>query len=77
MNVQHSLYNHKYNEAIYFQFQGKFSHASDIWSFAVTLWEMYSLCKIQPYANLDDKDVIDNMHQMFRETGQEVRKLKP
>ena len=41
-------------------FYGKFSQKSDVWAFGVTMWEMFSLAKKQPYNDMSDKQVIEN-----------------
>ncbi|XP_071949794.1 tyrosine-protein kinase HTK16-like [Antedon mediterranea] len=52
-------------ESIYY---GQFSHASDVWSFGVTLWEMYSMGD-QPYGEKMGADVIK-----FIEDGNRLEK---
>ena len=52
--------------------QGKFTTASDVWAFGVTLWEMLSVCQEQPYSNLTDEQVIDNAGEFFRDHGRQV-----
>ena len=41
-------------------FYGKFSQKSDVWAFGVTMWEIFTLAKEQPYTDMSDKQVIEN-----------------
>ena len=41
-------------------FYGKFSQKSDVWAFGVTMWEIFTLAKEQPYSDMSDKQVIED-----------------
>ena len=41
-------------------FYGKFSQKSDVWAFGVTMWEIFTLAKEQPYNYMSDKEVVEN-----------------
>lgn len=56
----------------HFVAQGKFTTASDVWAFAVTLWEILNFCKEQPYSQLTDEQVIENTGEFFRDQKRQV-----
>ncbi|XP_059363692.1 epithelial discoidin domain-containing receptor 1-like isoform X2 [Carassius carassius] len=56
---------------------GKFTTASDVWAFGVTLWEMLSVCQEQPYSHMTDEQVIDNAGEFFRDQGRQAYLSRP
>ena len=41
-------------------FYGKFSQKSDVWAFGITMWEIYTLAKEQPYSDMSDKQIVED-----------------
>ncbi|NWQ92815.1 DDR2 protein, partial [Burhinus bistriatus] len=56
---------------------GKFTTASDVWAFGVTLWETFTLCREQPYSQLSDEQVIENTGEFFRDQGRQTYLPQP
>ncbi|XP_073499124.1 discoidin domain-containing receptor 2 isoform X3 [Phyllobates terribilis] len=56
---------------------GKFTTASDVWAFAVTIWEMLTFCQEQPYSEMSDEQVIENTGEFFRDQGKQVYLPQP
>ncbi|CAG5136400.1 unnamed protein product, partial [Candidula unifasciata] len=46
---------------------GKFTTKSDVWSFAVTLWEVLTFAREQPFISLTDEQVIENAGHCYRD----------
>ncbi|XP_051161708.1 discoidin domain-containing receptor tyrosine kinase B-like [Leptopilina boulardi] len=45
---------------------GKYTTKSDVWSFAVTLWEILNLGRRVPYEHLTDDEVMQSLKQLHR-----------
>jgi len=55
--------------------EGSFSTASDVWSFGVCGWEVYSLCAQLPYNDLDEEGVFENLKSLHLNGELKVVKL--
>jgi len=49
--------------------QDKYSTKSDVWSFAVTLWEILHLAKSRPFEGMMDHQVVENLSHMHVDDG--------
>nr|CAD7425482.1 unnamed protein product [Timema monikensis] len=58
-------------------FQGKYTTKSDIWSFAVLLWEILNLGRWQPFDNLTNQQVVENLSHMHVDDDQFVLLPRP
>ncbi|XP_063925525.1 epithelial discoidin domain-containing receptor 1-like isoform X2 [Zophobas morio] len=48
---------------------GRQTTKSDVWAFAVTLWEILMLCTQQPYAELTSEQVVENCNHWYQNDG--------
>lgn len=58
--------------SLIFSLQGKFSTKSDVWSFAITLWEILTFAREQPFENLSDEKVIENFGNIYQDDKKHV-----
>ncbi|XP_022252531.1 discoidin domain-containing receptor 2-like isoform X1 [Limulus polyphemus] len=56
---------------------GKFTTRSDVWAFAVTLWEILTFARQQPYSDLGDEQVIENVGHFYHNDGLHVLPSQP
>ncbi|XP_050683737.1 discoidin domain-containing receptor 2-like isoform X2 [Leptidea sinapis] len=45
-------------------FGGKYTTKSDVWAFAVTLHEIFTVCRRRPYEHLTDSEVLENLSHL-------------
>ena len=57
--------------------QGKFTCKTDVWAFGVTLWEILTLAKEQPFAHLADEGVVENLRQVYAGSGLQIYLPQP
>ncbi|CAH0715978.1 unnamed protein product, partial [Brenthis ino] len=49
--------------------RGKYTTKSDVWAFAVTLHEIFTLCRRRPYEHLTEAEVLENLSHMQADDG--------
>ena len=62
---------------LYHVFQGKFTTKSDVWSLGVTLWEILTFARDQPYDTMSDEQVIENAGHYYRADGKQAYLRQP
>lgn len=52
--------------------QGKFTSKSDVWMYGVLLWEILTFAREQPFENLTDEKVIENIGHIYQDSKKHV-----
>ena len=47
-----------------FFLKGQYGSKSDVWSFGVTLWEILTFAREQPYEQLSDREILANLQEL-------------
>lgn len=46
-----------------------------MWSFAITLWEILTFAREQPFENLSDEKVVENFGHIYKDDKKHVSKM--
>lgn len=57
--------------------QGKFTTKSDVWAFGVTLWEILTFAREQPYESQSDGKILSSLSNMWREGKSSIQLSTP
>lgn len=56
--------------------QGKYSTKSDVWAFAVTLWEILNLGRRVPYEHLSNEEMVQSLRTLHRQSDSNANDCK-
>lgn len=60
------------SDAFCFSAQGRYTCKGDVWAFAVTLWEILTFAREQPFEEMPDHRIVENATYFYQEDERKV-----